>query len=90
MAWAMRQRSVSRPRSSNRTCGFPASGFPTGFIARPAAAAAGADGFFLETHPRPAAAPSDGATMWPLDELESLVERAIDIRSRATEGSVHA
>ena len=31
MAWAMRQRSVSRPRSSNRTCGFPASGFPTGF-----------------------------------------------------------
>src|SRR5881398_2746337 len=30
----MRQRSVSRPRSSNRTCGFPASGFPTGFTAR--------------------------------------------------------
>ena len=34
VAWAMRQRSVSRPRSSNRTCGFPASGFPTGFTAR--------------------------------------------------------
>src|SRR5215204_3410999 len=28
-------RSVSAPRSSNRTCGFPASGSPTGFIARP-------------------------------------------------------
>jgi hypothetical protein len=28
-----RERSVSPPRSSNRTCGFPASGFPTGFIA---------------------------------------------------------
>jgi hypothetical protein len=28
------QRSVSRPRSSNRTCGFPASGFPTGFSPR--------------------------------------------------------
>ncbi len=28
---------VSRPRSSNRTCGFPASGFPTGFTARPTA-----------------------------------------------------
>src|SRR5882757_2295592 len=27
---AMR-RPVSHPRSSNRTCGFPASGFPTGF-----------------------------------------------------------
>jgi hypothetical protein len=27
-----RERSVSPPRSSNRTCGFPASGFPTGFM----------------------------------------------------------
>jgi hypothetical protein len=25
VAWAMRRRSVSHPRSSNRTCGFPAS-----------------------------------------------------------------
>src|SRR5438309_8712346 len=25
---------VSLPRSSNRTCGFPASGFPTGFTVR--------------------------------------------------------
>ena len=32
------QRSVSRPRSSNRTCGFPASGFPTGFTSRHTAA----------------------------------------------------
>ena len=30
----MRHHPVSRPRSSNRTCGFPASGFPTGFISR--------------------------------------------------------
>src|SRR5262245_21997114 len=34
VAWAMRQRSVSHPRSSNRTCGFPASGSPTGFAVR--------------------------------------------------------
>ena len=34
VAWAMRQRSVSHPRSSNRACGFPASGSPTGFIVR--------------------------------------------------------
>jgi len=27
------QSPVSHPRSSNRTCGFPASGFPTGFVA---------------------------------------------------------
>jgi hypothetical protein len=34
VAWAIRQRSVSHPRSSNRTCGFPASGSPTGFVLR--------------------------------------------------------
>ena len=34
-----------------------------------AAAAAGADGFFLETHPDPARAASDAATQWPLDRL---------------------
>src|SRR5688500_11476499 len=38
VAWAMRRSSVSLPRSSNRTCGFPASGFPTGFIVRHTAA----------------------------------------------------
>ncbi len=32
------QHPVSRPRSSNRTCGFPASGFPTGFTSRHTAA----------------------------------------------------
>jgi 2-dehydro-3-deoxyphosphooctonate aldolase (KDO 8-P synthase) len=44
-----------------------------------AAAAAGADGFFLETHPKPEAAPSDSATMWPLAELETLVGQALDV-----------
>ena len=34
VTWAIRQRPVSHPRSSNRTCRFPASGFPTGFTAR--------------------------------------------------------
>src|SRR6266511_3831883 len=34
VAWAMRRRSVSHPRSSNRTCRFPASGSPTGFTVR--------------------------------------------------------
>ncbi len=43
------------------------------------AAAAGADGFFIETHPAPATAPSDAATMWPLGELAPLVERALDV-----------
>ena len=34
VAWAIRQRPVSHPRSSNRTCRSPASGSPTGFTAR--------------------------------------------------------
>jgi 2-dehydro-3-deoxyphosphooctonate aldolase (KDO 8-P synthase) len=44
-----------------------------------AAAAAGCDGFFLETHPDPDAAPSDGPNMWPLAELEDLLSRALDV-----------
>jgi 2-dehydro-3-deoxyphosphooctonate aldolase (KDO 8-P synthase) len=44
-----------------------------------AAAAAGADGFYLETHPAPERAASDAATQWPLAELESLFERALEV-----------
>jgi 2-dehydro-3-deoxyphosphooctonate aldolase (KDO 8-P synthase) len=44
-----------------------------------AAAAAGADGFFLETHPDPANAPSDGPNMVPLADLDDLVARTLDI-----------
>jgi 2-dehydro-3-deoxyphosphooctonate aldolase (KDO 8-P synthase) len=48
-----------------------------------AAAAAGADGFFLETHPDPAAAHSDSDTQWPLDRLAELVGQTLDIWGRA-------
>jgi len=51
-----------------------------------AAAAAGADAFFLETHPEPDTAPSDATTMLPLDTLEPVVERALEIWHRAREG----
>jgi 2-dehydro-3-deoxyphosphooctonate aldolase (KDO 8-P synthase) len=44
-----------------------------------AAAAAGADGWFVETHPEPAASPSDAESVWPLGELETLLERAIAV-----------
>jgi 2-dehydro-3-deoxyphosphooctonate aldolase (KDO 8-P synthase) len=44
-----------------------------------AAAAAGADGFYLETHPTPETAPSDAATMWPLGDLSALLEPALEI-----------
>lgn len=42
-----------------------------------AAISAGADGLFLETHPDPARAPSDGPNMLPLDQLDAVVDRAI-------------
>jgi 2-dehydro-3-deoxyphosphooctonate aldolase (KDO 8-P synthase) len=48
-----------------------------------AAAAAGADGFFLETHPEPARALSDAATQWPLDRLAELVGQTLEIWGRA-------
>jgi 2-dehydro-3-deoxyphosphooctonate aldolase (KDO 8-P synthase) len=48
-----------------------------------AALAAGADGLFLETHPDPAHAPSDGPNMIPLDGLDDLVARAVDIWAAA-------
>ena len=50
-----------------------------GTIAK-AAVAAGADGLFIETHPDPACAKSDGANMLRLDLLEELVEKLIRIR----------
>ncbi len=48
-------------------------------IAR-AGIAVGVDGIFIETHPDPASAKSDGANMLHLDLLEGLLERLIQIR----------
>ena len=48
-------------------------------IAR-ASVAAGVDGLFIETHPNPAVAKSDGANMLALDRLEALLERLARIR----------
>jgi len=50
-----------------------------------AAAAAGADGFFLETHPDPDHAPSDGPNMIPLDQLPGLLATALEVWQRARE-----
>nr|MBD5376469.1 3-deoxy-8-phosphooctulonate synthase [Bacteroides sp.] len=49
-------------------------------IAR-AGVAAGVDGLFLETHPEPAKAKSDGANMLPLSELPRLMERLAELRN---------
>ncbi|MBV6520959.1 MAG: 2-dehydro-3-deoxyphosphooctonate aldolase [Gemmatimonadaceae bacterium] len=52
-----------------------------------AAVAAGADGLFLETHPDPDRAPSDGPNMLPLGELEGLVMRVLAVREAVRGGA---
>lgn len=53
-------------------------------IAR-AAIATGADGIFLETHPDPATAKSDGANMLRLDLIDGLLERLTTLRMTINE-----
>lgn len=50
-----------------------------GTIAK-AAIAAGADGIFIETHPNPSVAKSDGANMLKLDGMEKLLEDLVRLR----------
>ena len=42
--------------------------------------AVGANGIFLETHPNPSEAKSDGENMLPLDKLEDLLIKLVKIR----------
>jgi 2-dehydro-3-deoxyphosphooctonate aldolase (KDO 8-P synthase) len=44
-----------------------------------AAVAAGVSGLFMETHPDPAKALSDGPNAWPLDRMESLLKTLISL-----------
>jgi 2-dehydro-3-deoxyphosphooctonate aldolase (KDO 8-P synthase) len=69
--------SLQQPnQTSGVTGGNPAM---IGTIAK-AAIAVGANGLFIETHPKPAEAKSDGANMLPLDKLEPLLEQLVKIR----------
>jgi 2-dehydro-3-deoxyphosphooctonate aldolase (KDO 8-P synthase) len=52
-----------------------------------AAAAAGCDGFFMEVHPDPDHALSDGPNMVPLHQLKPLLERLMRICQAAGKGS---
>lgn len=45
--------------------------------------AVGVDGLFIETHPSPSEAKSDGANMLPLDQLEGLLKKLVMIRKAA-------
>lgn len=51
-----------------------------------AAAGAGCDGFFMEVHPNPDSAPSDGPNMIPLRQLKALLERLVRICQAAGKG----
>jgi 2-dehydro-3-deoxyphosphooctonate aldolase (KDO 8-P synthase) len=44
-----------------------------------AAVAAGVAGLFMETHPDPAIAKSDGPNAWPLDRMESLLTTLVEL-----------
>lgn len=44
-----------------------------------AAVAAGVSGLFMETHPNPAKALSDGPNAWPLDRMEELLETLLEL-----------
>ena len=57
-----------------------------------AAVAAGADALFLEVHPRPETAPSDGANMLRLERLAPLMREVLalrDVLARAAAGGDH-
>jgi len=63
--------SVQQPGGQGTTSGGQRSMVPV--LAR-AAVAAGISGLFMETHPHPDQAKSDGPNMWPLDQLGALLE----------------
>jgi 2-dehydro-3-deoxyphosphooctonate aldolase (KDO 8-P synthase) len=75
--------SVQRPGRADGSSGGDPEHIPT--LVR-AAVAAGCDGLFLETHPNPSRAPSDGTNMLPLDRLRGVVEDVLRIRAALREG----
>ena len=69
--------SLQRPNQSTGVTGGNPKMIET--IAK-AAIAVGAEGLFIETHPNPSIAKSDGANMLPLDQLEELLEKLVRVR----------
>ena len=69
--------SLQRPNQSTGVTGGNPKMIET--IAK-AAIAVGAEGLFIETHPNPSIAKSDGANMLPLDQLERLLEKLVKVR----------
>jgi 2-dehydro-3-deoxyphosphooctonate aldolase (KDO 8-P synthase) len=75
--------SVQRPGLADGASGGDPEHIPT--LVR-AAVAAGCDGLFLETHPTPSLAPSDGANMLPLDRLPALLAQVLALRALVAPG----
>ncbi len=69
--------SVQRPGKADGASGGDPEHIPS--LVR-AAVAAGCDHLFLETHPNPTEAPSDGSNMLPIERLEPLIREVIDLR----------
>jgi 2-dehydro-3-deoxyphosphooctonate aldolase (KDO 8-P synthase) len=76
--------SVQRPGRAAGSSGGDPEHIPT--LTR-AAVAAGCDGLFLETHPRPRQAPSDGSNMLALTELAPLIREALALRAALSSNS---
>jgi 2-dehydro-3-deoxyphosphooctonate aldolase (KDO 8-P synthase) len=76
--------SVQLPGGQGSTSGGQREFVPV--LAR-AAEAAGVSGLFMETHPDPDKALSDGPNAWPLAQMQSLLEVLIAL-DKATKGSV--
>ncbi len=81
--------SVQLPGGQGKSSGGQREFIPV--LAR-AAVGAGISGLFMETHPRPAEALSDGPNAWPLDRMESLLAtlKALDaaVKSKPFEESL--
>lgn len=68
--------SVQQPGGAGTSSGGQREMVPV--LAR-AAVAAGVAGLFMETHPDPDKAPSDGPNMWPLSRMDTLLETLVEL-----------
>ena len=75
--------SVQKPGGLGHATGGRREMIPTLVLA---AVAAGCDGLFMEVHPNPDQALSDGPNMLPLENVERLLARALAVREAAVAG----
>lgn len=78
--------SVQLPGGQGSTSGGQREFVPV--LAR-AAVASGVSGIFMETHPDPAKALSDGPNAWPLDKMRSLLEVLIQLDQTTKAATLH-